>query len=95
MAVVKGDTSQALLERNYPYRNFYPANDIEEALRALSRKRIDAFIGCLAAITYTTQKLGLSNLKIVTTPYANELGFTVRKNWPDLVNIGRGVAAEY
>jgi len=28
VAVVKGDTSQAFLERNYPYRNFYPANDI-------------------------------------------------------------------
>jgi PAS domain S-box-containing protein len=45
-------------------------------------------VGDLASITYTTQKLGLSNLKIVTTtPYTYELGFAVRKDWPDLVKI--------
>jgi len=88
VAVVKDHASQALLEGEYPDRSFYPANDTEEALRALSRKRVDAFVGDLASITYTTQKLGLSNLKIVTTtPYSYELRFAVRKDWPDLVNI--------
>jgi PAS domain S-box-containing protein len=88
VALVKGDPSQEWLERDYPDRNFYPAKDIEEALRALARKRIDAYVGDLASITYTTQKLGLSNLKIVTTtPYTYELGFAVRKDWPDLVKI--------
>jgi PAS domain S-box-containing protein len=88
VAVVKGDVSQELMEGEYPDRSFYLADDIDEALRALSRKSINAFVGDLASITYTTQKLGLSNLKIATTtPYNYELGFAVRKDWPDLVNI--------
>jgi PAS domain S-box-containing protein len=88
VAVVKGDASQELMEKEYPELSFYLADDTEEALRALSRKRIDAFVGDLASITYTTQKLGLSSLKIATTtPYNYELAFAVRKDWPELINI--------
>jgi PAS domain S-box-containing protein len=88
VALLRDDASRDLLQGNYPNRNFYMAEDVEEALRALSRKSIDAYVGDLASITYTTQKLGLSSLKIATTtPYTYELGFAVRKDWPDLVNI--------
>jgi len=88
VAVVKDQESRELLQREHPDRSFYLTKDTEEALRALSKKRIDAFVGDLASITYITQKLGLTNLKIVTTtPYKYELGFAVRKDWPDLVNI--------
>jgi PAS domain S-box-containing protein len=88
VAVVRGHATQELLQGEYPGRLFYLADNMEKALRALSRKSIDAFVGDPASITYTTQKLGLSNLKIsTTTPYTYELGFAVRKDWPDLVNI--------
>ncbi len=88
VGLVRDRANQEYLLEKYPNRRFYLADNIEDALRALSRKHIDAFVGDLASITYTTQKLGLSNLKIVTTtPDTYDLRFAVRKDWPDLVNI--------
>lgn len=88
VAVVKGYFSHEMLQQDYPNRKFYLTNDIEEALNALSKGRVDAFVGNLASITYTTQRLGLTNLKVSTpTPYTYDLGFAVRKDWPQLVNI--------
>ncbi|MHC4165532.1 MAG: transporter substrate-binding domain-containing protein [Planctomycetota bacterium] len=88
VAVVKGYYIQEIMERDYPDRRLYLANDIEEALLAVSKGKIDAYVGNLASTTYVTQKLGLTNLKVATTmPYMFELGFAVRKDWPELVGI--------
>jgi PAS domain S-box-containing protein len=88
VAVVRGYATQELLEQDYPDRKFSLANNLEEALKALSKGEVDAYVGNLASITYTTQKLGLNNLKVATTsPYKFELAFAVRKDWPQLVNI--------
>ena len=88
VAVIRDYVTQELLERDYPDRQFYLANTLEEALQAVSKKNVDAFVGNLASITYTTKKLGLTNLKVaMTTPYKYELGFAVRKDWPELVDI--------
>jgi len=88
VAVVRGYATQELLEQDYPDRKFYLANNLEEALKALSNGKVDAYVGNLASITYTTQKLGLTNLKVATTaPYKFELAFAVRKDWPQLVTI--------
>ena len=88
VAVVRGYATQELLEQDYPDRKFYLANNLEEALKALSKGKVDAYVGNLASITYTTQKLGMTNLKVATTaPYKFELAFAVRKDWPQLVNI--------
>ena len=88
VAVVKGYVTHELLQRDNPDRGFYLAKDVDEALQAVSNRKIDAFVGNLASITYTTQKLGLTNLKVaMTTPYKYELAFAVRKDWAELVNI--------
>jgi PAS domain S-box-containing protein len=88
VAVVKGYVTQELLERDYPNRKFYLAKDIDNALRDLSKGKVDAFVGNLASITYTTQRLGLTNLRVATTtPYKYELAFAVRRDWPELVSI--------
>jgi len=88
VAVVRGYATQDLLEQDYPDRKFYLANNLEQALKALSKGKVDAYVGNLASITYTTQKLRLTNLKVATTaPYKFELAFAVRKDWPQLVNI--------
>jgi len=88
VAVIKDYVTQEFLERDYPNREFYIAKNIDEALRAVSRGKVDAFVGNLASIGYTTQKLQLSNLKVATTtPYKYELAFAVREDWPELVNI--------
>ncbi len=64
VAVIKDYATQEFLERDYPEHDFYIATDIDEALRVLSRGKVDAFVGNLASITYATQKLKLSNLKV-------------------------------
>ena len=88
VAVIKGYASQELLERDYPSRKFFLADDLEEALKAVSEGKVDAFVDNLASISYSTQKLGLSNLKVaMTTPYSFDLAFGVRKDWPTLINI--------
>jgi ABC-type amino acid transport substrate-binding protein len=88
VAVIKDYATQEFLERDYPEHDFYIASDIDEALRALSRRKVDAYVGNLASITYATQKLKLSNLKVAaTTPYKFELAFAVRKEWPELRSI--------
>jgi PAS domain S-box-containing protein len=88
VAIVRGYATQDLLEQDYPDLKFYLANNLEQALKALSKGKVDAYVGNLASITYTTQKLGLTNLKVATTaPYKFELAFAVRKDWPQLVNI--------
>jgi PAS domain S-box-containing protein len=88
VAIVKGYITQEILGRNYPDRKFFLANNVDEALRALSRGKVEAFVGNLASISYATQKLGLTNLKVATTtPHEYELSLAVRKDWPELINI--------
>lgn len=88
VSVIKDYVTQELLERDYPDYEFYITNDIEEALLAVSKGKIDAFVGNLATITYKTKELDLKNLKIAaTTLYSFELSFGVRKDWPELVKI--------
>ncbi len=88
VAVIKGYVTQDLMERVYPGRDFFPADNVDQALKAVSRGKLDAFVGNLPAISYGIQKLGLTNLKVATTtPYRFELAFAVRKDWPQLVGI--------
>jgi PAS domain S-box-containing protein len=88
IAIVRGYASEEILKRRFPERRFYRANDIDEALQAVSKGKVDAFVGNLASISYATQKLGLTNLKVAaTTPYKYELSFAVRSDWPELVEI--------
>lgn len=88
VAVVKGYVTQELLERDHPNRKFYLAKDIDKALRDVSKGKVDAFVGNLASITYTTQRMGLTNLRVATTtPYKYELAFAVRRDWPEFVSI--------
>ena len=88
LAVVKGYATQEYLERDYPDRQFYLADDIDEALKAVSKGKLDAYVGNLASFTYAAQKLGLTNLKVMaTTRYRHDLAFAVRNDWPELVGI--------
>ena len=88
VAIVKGYVSQDLMERAYPGRGFFLANSVEQALKAVSRGKVDAFVGNLPSITYSIQKFGLTNLKVATTTrYRFKLAFAVRKDWPILVRI--------
>jgi PAS domain-containing protein len=93
--VLRGYATHEYLEADYPERNWAPVQTIEEALDKLSRGKMDAFVGDLAAVTYATQKLGLTNLKVAaTTPYKLQMAFGVRKDWPELVPLLNRVLRE-
>jgi polar amino acid transport system substrate-binding protein len=86
--VVKNYASHEIIQQDYPELNLHLAETIDDALKALSKGKVDAFVGNLASITYTVKKLKLTDLKVAsTTPYSFELSFAVRKDWPELVPI--------
>lgn len=88
IALVRGVITAEFIERDHPDYELIMYEDIEKAIESVAKHETDAFIGNLASITYTTQKLGISNLKVTgTTPYDLELSFGVRKDWPELVSI--------
>ena len=88
VAIVKGYAIQDFLEADFPDRKFHLADDIDTALKAVSKGKLDAFVGNLASYTYAAQKLGITNLKVMaTTRYSYDLAFAVRNDWPELVRI--------
>jgi len=95
VAVLMGYAAQEYLEADYPESNWVLAKTTEEALEKVSKGKLDAFVGDLAAITYATQSLGLKNLKVAaTTPYKLQMAFGVRKDWPELVPLLNRVLRE-
>jgi polar amino acid transport system substrate-binding protein len=88
VAVIKGYATQEFLEKDFPDRKFHLVDDIDAALKAVSKGKLDAFVGNLASYTYAAQKLGITNLKVMaTTRYSYDLAFAVRNDWPELVSI--------
>jgi polar amino acid transport system substrate-binding protein len=86
--VVKNYASHEIIQQDYPGVNLHLADTIDDALKALSKGRVDAFVGNMASITFTVQKLNLTNLKVAsTTPDSFELSFAVRPDWPELIPI--------
>jgi len=60
-----------------------------ECLLAVSRGEVDAAVGNLAATTYLTQNMALTNLKLAAyaSPTPQPLAFGVRDDWPELASI--------
>jgi len=88
VAVVSGNVTQEYLERDYPDYQHVLMNDLEDAMKQLSKGKVDALIGNIASITHISKKLGIKNVKVVaSTPYSFELSFGVRKDWPELIGI--------
>ncbi|MBF0497861.1 MAG: transporter substrate-binding domain-containing protein [Deltaproteobacteria bacterium] len=83
VGVVKGLVVEAALKHDHPELSLVPSPNIETALRHLATGKIDAFVDNLGTVSYTIDKLGLTNLKIAgETPYSHDLAFGVRKDWP-------------
>ena len=88
VGVVAGDVSQHYLQKDYPLIQLQPMKSVNAGLQALDDGKITAFVGNLGVITYTLNRMGLDHINIAApTPYNFELGFAVRKDWPELVSI--------
>jgi ABC-type amino acid transport substrate-binding protein len=87
VGVVRGLVPEANLQQDHPDMALTQAPDLETGLRMLSTGKLDAFVDNLGAITYTIDKLGLTNLKVAApTPYTQDLAIGVRKDWPLLAS---------
>jgi len=76
------------IEDKYPYIDFIKVDNIQEGLTAVSTGKVDALACTFALGSYTTTKMGISNIKIVgKTQFQTSLGFGVREDYAPLISI--------
>ncbi len=88
VAVQKNSSHHSYL-LDYPdiQLDLYPT--VEDALRAVSEGKEDAFIGNFATTNFIAKEIGITNLTYLSMrdELSQSLHFAIRKDWPELVNI--------
>lgn len=88
VAVVNNFATHEIISRDYPGIELLPYATTKEALQAVIRGDVYAFVGNLTSSTYIIQKNGYTNLKISgSTNLEFELSMGVRNDWPELKSI--------
>lgn len=89
VAVVRNWTVHKLLETKYPAIDIVPFDTVPQALKAVSTRRADAYIGDLLTANFQIQKNVLTNLKVAApAPFKDDfVRFATRKDWPELSSI--------
>lgn len=93
---VQGDSSHHSFLKQFPSIQLILYPTVEEALRAVSDGKADAFVGNYATSSYLMKDMGISNLKYLNIESEEEqsLYFAVRNDWPELASIiNKGLAA--
>ncbi len=89
VAVEKGYVAAEWLRRDVPGVQLLETPDTASALEAVALGRADAYVGNLAAGSFSVEDKGLVNIKIAApTPYGEDpLAMGVRKDWPELARL--------
>ncbi len=88
VSLVEGYAVHELLQRDFPDLELVPVKTVQEGLTKLNKGLVDAFIGNLFTTSHYIAKLDLFNLKVSgETPYAYQLRFGVRNDWPLFTSI--------
>jgi len=88
VAVEKAYATEDLLRRKHPKLVLRTYANTSEALYALGRGEVSAYVGNLSATSWVMDKLGMTDIKVAApTPYNFEQSIAVRKDWPQLVTI--------
>ncbi len=88
VAVEQSYATEDLLRRKHPELVLRTYTNTAEALYALSRGEVSAYVGNLSATSWVMDKLGMTDIKVAApTPYNFEQSIGVRKDWPQLVAI--------
>lgn len=89
VSVERGYNTDVWLQRDHPLITHLKVDTTEEALKAVSTGKADAYLGNLAVAGYLIDRLGLSNLKVAAASnYGNDnLCMGVRKDWPELARL--------
>ncbi|WP_300667358.1 transporter substrate-binding domain-containing protein [Desulfoluna sp.] len=94
VAVLRDSADHQALAKKYPEMRLVPVNRILDGLQAVILKKVDGFVGDVAAISYLIEKHGLNQLQCSGyTHYNYEICMGVSKAHPMLVDIlNRGLA---
>ncbi len=88
VAVEQAYATEDLLRRHHPELVLHTYTNTSEALYALSRGEVSAYVGNLNATSWVMDRLGMTDIKVAApTPYSFEQSIGVRKDWPQLVAI--------
>lgn len=88
VAVGEGYGSHVILEHYFKDVVAVPVKDMPEAVKLLTKGKVDAVFGPLDVLTYLLCVMKVKGIKVAsTTPYYNDIRIGVRKDWPELVSI--------
>ena len=88
VAVVNGYAFHELIAQNFPELHLVPVDSVSQGLQLLKKGDVSAFVGNLLVGGYYITTEGILVLKVAgETPYRNNLGFAVRKDWPEFAPI--------
>jgi len=88
VALEKDGAAQDWLSRDHPQLQLRPVHTSAEGVELVAHGEVDAYVGNLATVSHVIDRQGFTNIKVAAaTPYAYELGFGVRKDWPELAAI--------
>jgi len=88
IAIARNYAIHDWLKTNHPDLRLVPVDTPADGLIAVSKAKVDVFIGSVVTATYYINKLGLNNVRTAgDTPYANNQSMAVRNDWPILPTI--------
>ncbi|MEA2078533.1 MAG: PAS domain S-box protein, partial [Pseudomonadota bacterium] len=89
VALVKGYAIEELIRTDYPGIRIRPVASSLDGLRALASGQVKAVVESLAVASYLISENNLVNLRIAADSGLDvmELGFGVRSDWPQLVEL--------
>lgn len=88
VAVVSGYITHEKLRKDYPEILIIPVKNIQEGLKKVNKKRVDAFVGGMVTTSYYLYEKAYKSIRIIgETPYQFKLSIGVRKDWPILRDI--------
>ncbi|MEO5376700.1 MAG: transporter substrate-binding domain-containing protein [Magnetococcus sp. DMHC-6] len=94
VGVVQGDPIAKKLAKSHANLHLVQMKTVSDALKALEKGQIDAYVENLAVATYTMNHLKMNQLQVMApTPYQITLSMGVRPDWPQLRSILQKVIA--
>ncbi len=88
VAVIPGRMVTDHIRESYPLLKLLEVESVFEALRALQRKRVDAYIGSILITTHYIRQEGFTNLKVAgQTGFVEDISMGVRGDLPMLAEL--------
>ena len=89
VAVEKGYLTNKWLQRDYPDLERLQVNNTIDALRLVSERKVDAYVGNMAVANYMINRKGMTDLKVAAPSGYDTVSFSFvgPKEWPELTSL--------